>query len=699
MRERFLAATFAVASVCAVAPAAAQTTVSGIRALPRSGQVFLTWKEVPDAGSTYYVYRSTSPIDDAADLAGAELLGSVDSDSSKNQRNTLLAAGIPDYYAIEDLAPRLLDDDGLFVHTFAASASAWYAVTASSGGNEDTTIVVEQNATLAPVLEVPERPQPVLQRIDGVRRDYVHWVSNIDTPYASSMWYEPSHAFNLRINYDALVDPNPRPVLVRLHFRDGNYQQEPEVAHPEAVMVSPDDWFPVWPNVTYWYGLNPLFPDYTQYPNSVNQDYTVRRVMFELDFAQAAYPCDLARTYLVGVSMGAVGAASLACKHPDRFAAAQLVLSKFDMGCQVGGCWFEFGAGWKLWGLPDQNVTCSEGGLTYDRLDLAQVVAAQPDEDLPLVLSLDGRQDEYFGWPDKPPMLAALQSTRQPSVFFWDNGTHLGSTATAGGIWAPVWWERFDEMFRYRLDQALPAFTQASLDSTEGNGDPLDGDLVGTRNGYIGWDTSTIVDEIDQHALTVFLRGGGGPDAAPDAAGTVDWRPRRLQNFLRKPGEHLRFRSYNAVANSLEDDRVFTVQPSGAIDVTDAVITTAGSQWSLEPVDLPGSPDEPNPPYLLITGLLQPNKWLDMYVFGQPGWPCATFWGTQETFIPIDGFAGALRIADPVLHGQGFLGADGVRRFHVPLSPLTTAIVGVPIKVQAFSGLSFTNLAELVLQP
>jgi pimeloyl-ACP methyl ester carboxylesterase len=692
-------AALAAITCCFASSLSAQTVVSGLQAQLRSGQVFLTWKEVPGSVVTYHVYRSTSPIDEPTDLASAALLGSVGSESSKNQRNTLLDGGVPDYYAIEDLGPRLLDDDGLFVHTIGALELAWYAVIANIDGNEDTTIVGGGNATLTGLDEVPERPLPVLQRVDGVRHDYVHWVSDVATPFAPAMWFSASQAFNLRINYDALIDPNPRPTLVRLHFRDGNYQHEPEPTHPEAIMVSPDDWFETWPNVTYWYGANPLFPDYLTYPTAVTQDYTVRRVLFELDYAQNAFPADLARTYLVGVSMGAMGSAFLAYRHPERFAAAHLVLSKFDMECQLNGCWWEFPAGWKLWGPPAQNGMCNDGMLTYDRLDLSQLVQNAGNQDLPPILSLDGRQDEYFGWAEKPTVMNTIAAAEQSAVFLWDNGTHIGPSATAGGLWAPVWWERFEEMWRYRIDQAFPVFTSATLDSAPGNGDPLNGDLIGTINGYIGYDTSTIVDEPGRHELTVFLRSGMGPDAAPQPTATLDWRARRLQAFQPEPGQHLRFRSHNVVANSLEDDRIITVTPNGSIRVPETTITTAGNRWELEPVTIPGPPDLPHPPYLMLTGLMSPGTWLDIYVFGEPGWPSASFWGTQSAFIPIDGFGGALQIADPVLHGQAFIGPEGKRRWHVPLSPAMTSIIGVPIQVQGFSGLSFTNVVELVLHP
>jgi hypothetical protein len=254
-------------------------------------------------------------------------------------------------------------------------------------------------------------------------------------------------------------------------------------------------------------------------------------------------------------------------------------------------------------------------------------------------------------------------------------------------------------MWRYRIDQAFPVFTSATLDSAPGNGDPLNGDLIGTINGYIGYDTSTIVDEPGRHELTVFLRSGMGPDAAPQPTATLDWRARRLQAFQPEPGQHLRFRSHNVVANSLEDDRIITVTPNGSIRVPETTITTAGNRWELEPVTIPGPPDLPHPPYLMLTGLMSPGTWLDIYVFGEPGWPSASFWGTQSAFIPIDGFGGALQIADPVLHGQAFIGPEGKRRWHVPLSPAMTSIIGVPIQVQGFSGLSFTNVVELVLHP
>ncbi len=90
--------------------------VSGLKAVYRSGQVFLTWKqaELPVAfhDQTFGVYRSAEPIT-AANLDRAELLGEVHRLSQLNYRRSVTAIGSGHSRAIEFYANTLVRDGKL----------------------------------------------------------------------------------------------------------------------------------------------------------------------------------------------------------------------------------------------------------------------------------------------------------------------------------------------------------------------------------------------------------------------------------------------------------------------------------------------------------------------------------------------------------------------------------------------------------
>ena len=201
---------------------------AGLKALYRSGQVFLTWRQGPREGaffdSTCRVYRHDRAIT-AANLGKAELLGEVHRLSQLNSRRTLTARG-GDYgpwkYYVQAAGepahkkgesrkdrmarvlplipkrfnfvidagwperirggqflrkvppsdkvqiyqgPQLADDCGLFVHTCRAAGKAHYAVTSVEAGNENRQDFSPGNALSQPVREKVAEPKPVLQAV------------------------------------------------------------------------------------------------------------------------------------------------------------------------------------------------------------------------------------------------------------------------------------------------------------------------------------------------------------------------------------------------------------------------------------------------------------------------------------------------------------------------------------------------------
>jgi hypothetical protein len=90
------------------------------------------------------------------------------------------------------------------------------------------------------------------------------------------------------------------------------------------------------------------------------------------------------------------------------------------------------------------------------------------------------------------------------------------------------------QIYKYRLDQSYPAFTNCSTNSDFGDGDPATADPIGQINGLVDWDETATVDtqlrwEVTLRTRSVATRDGiiGAPSSL-----TVDVTPRRLQSFI-----------------------------------------------------------------------------------------------------------------------------------------------------------------------
>src|SRR5436309_1324777 len=136
------------------ATALAQTP-SELRADFRAGQTFVTWRELPQPGIHYRVYRAELPILDAATLHAADFLGEVDDRSSRNKGRSL-ASGNESTWVIQDGAAPLDFDQGLFVHNVEhGTRYAYYAVTSVNLGVEDETLLSGVNTLARPTKEPP----------------------------------------------------------------------------------------------------------------------------------------------------------------------------------------------------------------------------------------------------------------------------------------------------------------------------------------------------------------------------------------------------------------------------------------------------------------------------------------------------------------------------------------------------------------
>src|SRR6185436_8383543 len=124
--------------------------VTGLAAMHRDGQTFLTWTPAVGEGWKYRIYASANPITTSADLATATLLGSV-GDSSACDRRLSVLKGTLFGYRFEPGGADLPAAGGLFVRTVSGAASTYYAVTGQPGSfAEEDSIIPGDNALAAP---------------------------------------------------------------------------------------------------------------------------------------------------------------------------------------------------------------------------------------------------------------------------------------------------------------------------------------------------------------------------------------------------------------------------------------------------------------------------------------------------------------------------------------------------------------------
>jgi pimeloyl-ACP methyl ester carboxylesterase len=518
--------------------------VTKLTATVSHGQTFLTWVSPSGRGWVYHVYRATAPPDGSG-IAPYELIGSVGDSTWYDRRCSTLLNWVHSYVLPDGTV--LDPTQGLFVYTTSACATAWYAVTCDSApAPEDLSLMPGSNATIAGVVETPDRPRPTRQRsvtVNGLTGDvYTLWTGDHDAPSFPAMCNRPS------VPYDCAVvrgGPVGRQSLTFYpHVRGGNFLAlTVGTGTPGEWVLTMDDFMPTAEGNTFWFGYNQGF-DITAKSNPTPTsgdvvDYTMRRVIFTLEWARSTLPVDTTRVYAIGYSMGAIGAVFTALRRPDLIAGVMVAVGLFDFSFESdpnAACAFNVGRVQRqscdhLWGTVPEDLPTPEGVHAFDLLSsncLARMLA-QAGQAVPPIVAFNGRYDSTTGWAEKPIFYRTMRQQREGGMFFFDNRTHAGGAPAA---WAPMM-GTFGYVHRYRSDRSFPAFSNCSLDSDPGDGRATSGDSVGTINGYLEWDTTTVVDHAYVWGTTLTLRSLSTRWAtlpAPDSV-LVDVTPRRLQSF------------------------------------------------------------------------------------------------------------------------------------------------------------------------
>lgn len=564
-------------TLAAAAQEGAQTT--GLRAVFRNGQTFLTWREATPAAS-YRVYRSTQPFMSVEQLTDGALIATVHEHSSLNLMASInrlalsrvprdQAYAIPErrYFVISDGAAPLDDATGLYVHTAHADEIAYYAVTAVHEGKELRTL------TAANVIAsgLRERVEPVTAIAQNEEGDYVHWTDHVGTPHYPAMAPGPGGSFNFRVH--GARTGAPRALIGVLHGalfqfntpdRD-RYAKLDGAEGDRAVRVALDQ--PLVRGRIEGIDLEKLGLAGENRGGGMPPGWqgAEARVLWTLDWVAAHYPVDRARFSLRGESMGGMGSIAIAMNNPERFAAFHAYVPVF--GSEQGG---------------------GAGVAAMMRFNAYDAVKRAPEREFPFIAVTAGRADHIVRWDDKVEFARFANAQRLGFAFYWDAREHAYENVA---IYTPVWGEPggqpvFD-LTRFSLRESYPALANLSANDDIGTHNPLAvrpsergpldapglGDLVGTINGQFDW--TDVVDEPARYEITLRLREVSRRDEA-----TADVTPRRTQQFHPAPGTHCVYRVEGEGKVVAQGEVV--ADAHGRVEITRVPLTRRGTRLMIE---------------------------------------------------------------------------------------------------------------------
>ncbi|MFQ5504230.1 MAG: hypothetical protein ACE5F1_05450, partial [Planctomycetota bacterium] len=652
---------------------------SGLVAQHRFAQTFLTWKEGTGtpAPDSYHVYRASSQILTPADLANANLVAAVAKGSWFNPRAKRA-------YLLKDNGTPLKAGEGFLVVTPAAAGRSYYAVVAVTNSKENTAINSSAGGNSSgAVLEALGSPKPVLQlKADGGKSlFYVHFATPVDLQGQLAMTNREGRVFDYWISYDPLT-AGPRPVVIIMHPLGGSFLIPRIPWLPaNAIQVNLDDTNPPG-NQSLWFGHH---QDYAKGPPAGKvHDYTERRILWTLKqvLADTSLNPDANRVYAFGLSLGAIGAVGLGVRHPDKFAAVAGISPAFDLQHSDFSLVKEVD---DIFGTAAQNLLTSLGPKVYDlhdypvQLSLLEKVGVAP------MLFTMGRADLVTGWTEKPKYFLAARKHRQPGSFYWDLRTHAGI-----GPWSLIESRLFAELMKVRLDLPYPVLTNLSLDDDPGDGNPLNGTIVGTIGGYATFDPTTPSETATLVKVDVGLKSDPSRlDYATSPTATADLTLRRLRSFAVTAGTYYDVRTRARGKTLIEEERIIVPDAQGLLTVRRLGLSRA----TLRTVEF--SPRTVTTPELVFGGDRRLGGMLRMYLLAPKGQAAFLMLGTKETSVVTQW--GIWRIQDVFPMWGGLVPPDGLVELPLPI-PGALYLRGLQLLGQGLGGTKLSPLARVTLR-
>ena len=547
------------------------TPVTNISAFYRDGQVFVTWDNLITTNVIYTLYRSKNPIEFGSELSSAENLGFVRANSARNQRLSGIL-GTARYLKIDSLGTPLESTRGLFVATTTITGAFYYAVTTSTAGVEDTTILTGSNSLTTPIVETVALPRPIWQenRTVGSRtyEIYIQFATKVTSSFYPQMTNAGSFPFNFAIIKQGSASVHP--VTFWMHPGDGTFLSNNDVSgigDPNEWIVTLDDWVPnTSDGVTLYYGFHEdydVFRDANPVPTTGKlHNYTAARMSWTINWCLSNLPLDTTRTYLNGWSLGAIGSLFTSLVMPSKIAAVFLFAPLFEICTPLASNPAGILILERLYGTYQTNLPTNEGLTRNQRLHAGYLASINRLNSLPIIFSFCGKNDANVGWQEKIAFFDSLKSTRHGGFHFWSMTDHV--QVFYNSPWQSSF-PNFSFFLRYRTNLSYPAFSNCTLNNNPGNGIPSSGDPIGTINGHLDWNDN-IVDLANRWEITLKLKDLStiyGADIAPDS-GISDVTLRRLQLFKVPPRSTINWENRR---NNIAVQRASFMYDSGLVTI------------------------------------------------------------------------------------------------------------------------------------
>jgi hypothetical protein len=577
--------------------------VADLRAVHLNGQTFLTWQEhedimageepvtiekmekklLPLRGKKDFVYRvyAHDRLITLRSIADAQLVAEVpfvlsayylDSirtiehpHPDKGEGRTPLVGGAR---AKRDPVPRYVIRKGeeppargygLYVRTITKPGKTYYAVVTALNGREAVDVLNGGNSLLEAVDEKVAPPGPVWQsqtvRKPDDRRP-LPWVVGRYNFWLEFPYVNVPRQLQVAIGHPQQIDPR-RELPLYVHL--GAYGGQPAFYCRQGggyqVMLCP----PYDQDDSMFQGRHECLGTLKSYDQGVVHNWAQRRTFALMDWAVRQWPIDTERTTLRGQFC------CWALRYPERFT------SVLGDGYGNNNKGREAQKHGPLWGPYPEGSRNWTGVDHWEWMNLCKYIRENPTKELPYYVSFPysaSHVGDIGPWP-WPELYRALHDTKRAFCARWGN-------CWAGAPPAIAMAERI------KMHQSLPAFADCSLDDNPGDGasDPgsagADGDPTGNINGYLFWDTDSIVDEANRWGMTIWLYEGDrhGRGKAPADACTVSLTPRRCRKFRARPGQQFRWTSTSVEGGRGVQSGTAAADKWGLVTIEKLIITT-----------------------------------------------------------------------------------------------------------------------------
>ncbi|MDB5103944.1 MAG: hypothetical protein JWP91_1633 [Fibrobacteres bacterium] len=540
----------------------------------RSGQIFLTWDEDPEA-SGYKVYKIPGSLPSEADLTAGNMRVTVPKGFADNPILADLSKGAGPYgnSGWTDVTPACaitrnvvdgLDpaDAGvakpvpagrnLVVLTSDGAGQYCYAVTSIIGGAEVRKIIAGTGGNRAgPVSESVQDPEPVLiwQAASKAARMYLQYVD-----------IEKYNSVRYAWPYWVGAKPGVKNGLLELRLQGGDQHMQDArdsvtefeaLSRGVAVKVMPTEEWELWfgHSATYDYKANAGNPVADSGP-IVN--FSQARIMdflhWMIEKGPYAERIDTNRIVARGASNGGLGCLEFSFDYPDFFAFSECEIAPTNIQDN------DYGSGRydEFFGKPKQNLKVSftgwrsEGlkrayeGTTVDKwLNLEQMLLEKPGADLPWIHVAHGGRDQVVHWPEQgKSYYTNLNAARRGFCGGVDGGGgHTGPDIPA-----------IAQLLTLRKNHSYPAFSNARANAALPLPDKPEVKPY-VLNTHLMWSTPDfkvggIQNSVDEpNRYEIVIASSQGNDIA-------DITPRRLQKFKVAPGK-----TYFLANVSVNDDK------------------------------------------------------------------------------------------------------------------------------------------------